>query len=295
MNQNRLDGEPGWGLAVVAAVALAAGVLDRFVGLPSDRHALLLAALVAGVGLAGWRVAQRWDVAVLAALAAGVWAIPQAVPRHRLWVAAVPVLVLLVPGERLGELRPVAASLAAAALTAAVVVVLEGGLVVGAPAGALAFLFVLVRPDVPTDATLRALRTVALFAPGTLLLTFVAVNAGTGWFERATAAEALLAGTGLLGLLGLVSLAILGLATVLASSDPAQATAWVASAMALAVLVVVVPLRDVALLRAAGAYALGPLAVLAATAGVRVGSTHGRRSLGLALPLAASAVQIGLL
>lgn len=285
----------GRGAAAVVAIGLAAGLLDRFVGTPSDRHALLVAALVAGVGAAAWQVTERWDLGAVAAATAGLWAIPHTVPRHQVWVAAGPIAAMLVPTAWLERVRDLGLAIVGAALA-----LLAGvGLGLSVPALAFAavgaFVTTYARPAVPTEGTLRGLRTVALFTPGLALVGLVGVNAGTGWLEAAGGAQALGLGVGLLGLTAILALAVLGLSTLLASRDPAQRSAWLAASLGIVVLAATVPARDVELLRAAGAHALAPLAVLATVAGARVGATQGSRLSGYMFPLAASVTQIPLL
>lgn len=287
---------PGYGWSLAILPALAAGLVDLFaVGPTSIVHASLVAALVAGAGLATWRITEHWGLAGVTAATAALWSFPYLVPASQLWISTLPLLVLLVPAQRLDVVRSGPLAVLVALIAAALALVLGLGALPSTLAGASAFILTILRPDVPTEATLRGLRAVALLAPGVVLIALVGVNAGTGWFEQAGGADALGLGVGLLGVLALASLALLGLATLLASTDPAQRTAWLASALGLALLVAVVPARDVALLQAAGAHAVAPLAVLAVIAGARVAAAQGRAALGGALPLVASALQLGLL
>lgn len=284
----------GWSWPLVAAIA--AGLVDLLVVAEADvLHAGLVAALVAAVGLATWRITGRWGLAGVAAGTAGLSPFLYLVPSSQLWIAWLPLLVLLFPAERLTELRDGATGILAALLAAVAALALGSGPWTTALAGAGALLVTILRPDVPTETTLRGLRSIALLAPGLILLALVGVNAGTGWLEQPGGAEAMMLGVGLLGVLALAGLAVLGLATLLASTDPAQRPAWVAVGLGLVLLVALVPMREVALLRATGAHAMGPLAVLAAIAGARVAATQGKAALGLALPLTASALQLGLL
>lgn len=287
---------PGYGSSLAIVPALAAGLVDLFaVGQASIVHASLVAVLVAGAGLATRRITAKWGLGGLATATAALWSFLYTVPSFQLWIATIPLLVLLVPAQRLDAVRQVPLALLVALVAATLALVLGLGAISSTLAGASALILSLLRPDVPTQATLRGLRAVALLAPGTILIALVGVNAGTGWFEQPGGAESLALGIGLLGLLALVSLALLGLATLLASTDPAQRTAWLAAGLSLALVIAVLPARDMALLQLAGAYAVAPLAVLSAIAAARVATARGRTALGAALPLAAAALQLGLL
>lgn len=281
------------GLIAVGLIALTAGLADRFTGPPSDRHALLLTALVAGTGLATWQVTKQARLASLGALTVGLWAIPHAVHRQQLWVAALPLALLLVPAGWLQRVRDPALALLATLFATIAAFGLSLGIWSTALAGAGAFLIVLARPKRPTQETLGALRTASLLLPGSVLLLLVAVNAGTGWFEQPSGAGALITGLGLLGLLALVGLSGLGLATLLASSDPSERTAWVASGLGIVLFLFVTPERDIGLLQVTAAHALAPLVVLATVAAARLEAEATHRWWSLLLPIAAVAAQLG--
>lgn len=294
MTPARPERRDALGLALLGLIAGLAGTVDRFTGPPSDRHALILAALVAGVGLAAWRLTRRWDLAWLAAATAALWSIPYATPRQELWVAAVPIAVLLAPTGWLARLSDVALGLIAFFLAGGVAAWFTREPIAAAFAGVGAFFVTWMRPGVPTRQTIGAFRTGSLLAPGLVLILLMAANAGTGWFEQPSAKQALWLGIGLAGLLVLVALAGLGLTTLLESDDPGQRSAWLASALGLVVLVVSASLRDVETLRAAGAHAVGPIAVLACLTAARLEEGGLAQPLAYAIPLVASVTQMGL-
>jgi hypothetical protein len=139
------------------------------------------------------------------------------------------------------------------------------------------------------------LETSALFLPAVGLLGLTAVNAGTGWLEQTDALDALGLGIALAGVLVLVGLAIYGLATLLASEDSSQRSAWLTVAMAVGLLVAVVPTREVAALQATAAFAAAPIVALAAIAAARIGRRIDPAEPAYAIPVVATLAQIGLL
>lgn len=282
------------GLAILALVVLAAGLFNRFTGTSSDKHALIFVAIVAGTGWVTWQITHRTDLSWLAAATVGLWSIPRATPREHLWIALVPLAILAVPPKAWTRLHDAALAipvgLAAAGLTAwltpdAFAIALAGG------AG---FLVTMLRPETPTRETTGAVRTGALLLPGGVFLALLGVNAGIGWFEPLDAEAAVWTGIGLLGLLVLLALAGLGLATLLESDDPGQRSAWLAIAIPLACLVAVVPLKDLSLLQAVGALAVGPVVLLAVIAAARFDAGGVPQPVGFAVPLLASLAQFGL-
>lgn len=282
------------GPAVLGLVAAAAGLGDRLVGPPSERHALLVAALVAAAGLATWRLADRWDLAWLAAATAGLWALPHGTPRARLWLAVVPLAALAVPPDAVARVPDAVLAVAGAILAAGAALALGLGATGTGIAAASALALALARPDVPTEATLRALRTGALVGPGVALLVLAGLNAGTGWLEAPDAAAALGLGVGLAGLLALAGLAALGLATLLESAAPAQRVAWLAAALAAALALGALPTREPAAIRAGLAVSLGPAVALASLAAARLDATGVPRPAAFALPAVAASVQFAL-
>lgn len=282
------------GLVVLGAVALGAGLLDRFTGPPSDKHAVIFVALVGGAGWATWQITQRIDLAWLAAATAGLWSIPHATPRQQLWIGLVPLALLALPPGTLERVRDAALAPLAALVAAGVTAWLAPNLLAISIAGAGAFALTVFRPEVPTSETLGALETVALVLPGGVLLVLLGVNAGTAWFEAPEAKAALWTGIGVLGLTVLVALALLGLSTLLESEDPSQRSAWLTVSIVLACLVAIVPSKDLALLQAVGALAVGPVVLLASLAAARFQTGGVPWPVAYAIPLAASLAQAGL-
>lgn len=282
------------GLGLVLAIAALSGLVDRFVGPPSDRHAVLLAVLVAGTGLVTWRITQRWDLAALAAAIAGLWALPHATHRRDLWLALVPLGLLAIPGERLERIPHPLQAIVLAGLAAGATAWLSLDPLALVLAGVLAPAFLWIRPHQPTAGTIGAIRTGSLAGPGLALIGLVGLNAGTGWLEQADAATALWIGVGLAGLGALVGLAGLGLSTLLESDDPDQASAWVALAVPVATLVALAPTRSVEILRAVASSGMAPLALLASLTAARLSANWGPRPLGYGVALLATALQVGL-
>jgi hypothetical protein len=111
--------------------------------------------------------------------------------------------------------------------------------------------------------------------------------------EPARPIDALIIGVGLLGLLVFLSLALLGLVTLMESADAAQRSVWLAASLCVAVFIASAVSRDVTVLRRAGAFGAGLLAALAALAGAQADGDLGLPFLGRIIPLVAVTLQLG--
>lgn len=219
---------------------------------------LLLALTTAGIA---WRITRQPLLAGVAGVVAGLWEPIHLASVEVAALAFIPAVLLLVQLPRKWQETAVAA-LAGGALAWLVAPTYTVGLMGGAIAGVLA----LARPQLPTGGQIQALRTVSLFAPAALLLAALSVNAVTGQADVLSVKPSLLLGVGLAGLLCVLSLAGLGLATLLESGDASQQAAWLGLALAAGPVLASLVQRDLALSTRVLSLVGVPTAVLVAVA-----------------------------
>lgn len=285
--------EIAWAVATVATVLLA-GAADRLIVTPSDRHAVIFTALTATTAGLTWHVTRRFDLAWVAAATVGAWAIPHATFRRDLLLAFVPAALIALPGRTFEDVPRWAPAMLAALVAGAVMLWLTGSPAATGLASVVAGAGTWVRPGVPTEGTIGAMWSSALFLPGVVLIGLVPVNAATDWFEAPTAEQALWIGLALLGTLLLFSLATLGLSTLVESDDPAQATIWVASLVALGIVAGSLATKDLVILRTSVAIAAAPVGLLVAiVAGRAASASPAQRYLVLPIPAILSLLTLG--
>lgn len=260
----------GWTAATIATIA-AAGLADRFLVIPSERHALVVTLLVAAAAAGAWWVTRRLDLAWLAAAIAASWPILHGTDRHLLLAGLAPGLLLLFPTRVHERVPRWLVALFGALVAGGIAVYLVSSPVVSATAAIFTFLLVWIRPAVPTEEAIGTMWSTGLLLPGIVLVGLVPVNAATGWFEAPTAQQALYVGIGLLAALVLVSLEVLGVSTLVESDEPAQASAWLAAMVGFGVILGVATAKDLTLLEAGLAVSVVPLSLLAAVAVARIG------------------------
>lgn len=251
--------------SAVLIISLGALAGDLLVAGAALEHALLLGLVCLLAGLTTWRLLPRAWLAPAAAAVAALWSLSYQAPVLVLVIAlAVPAAALLLPSD-----RRLAAPLVALLAGAGVYLLLDGlqGPIVAALAGGLA---TLLRPERPTNEQITFLRLTSLFAPGGLLLALGAANAATGYAGELAIREVLALGLGLAGLAALLSIAGLGLSTLLESADATQRHAWVALAAGLAVPLGVATTFDPSRVLASAPAAAVPIALLASTTAARL-------------------------
>ncbi len=215
-------------LALYAAIALAAGLIDLLVFSQGLVHAQVILLAVLVTAIVADHLIDRREVAVIAAATVTVWPLVHQAPMAWLGMAMVPAAALLVPsvGRAWDAIGLVVTTVVVGYLLArALYPALGAGLLVG--------VLVLLRPRHPTKDQIRLLRSTALALPAIGLVAAIGIGLGLDLPPQPIRTTLWLSIT-LAAFLGLGALAGLGLATLVESTHPSQASVWNASMMSIA-------------------------------------------------------------